>query len=209
MAGPSHSTHSSCNLTVSTKASFCIRPNTSNLGRPQQKRLETIEVIARSASSPQASRDRTLFTDSSSALSDTEFDFDHELINTTAYRRALRSFFRGSSSRSMMETPSSPTLPDEETEPANKTFKDEDHIEDLITGNYSPDPPGSDEKMNDLESRCNVSESEKSIETAIRLESMRVVTSTSHDLALAWHPVLSSSSPLSSLFRRTYTPKQS
>jgi hypothetical protein len=38
-----------------------------------------------------------------------------------------------------------------------------------------------------------------------------VVTSASHDLALAWHPVLSSSSPLllSSLFRRTYTPKKS
>jgi hypothetical protein len=34
-----------------------------------------------------------------------------------------------------------------------------------------------------------------------------VVTSASHDLALAWHPVLSSSSPLSSLHRRfTYTP---
>jgi hypothetical protein len=35
-----------------------------------------------------------------------------------------------------------------------------------------------------------------------------VVTSASHDLALAWHPVLSSSSPLlsfSSLHRRTYT----
>jgi hypothetical protein len=32
------------------------------------------------------------------------------------------------------------------------------------------------------------------------------VTSASHDLALAWHPVLSSSSLLSSLYRRTYTP---
>jgi hypothetical protein len=33
-----------------------------------------------------------------------------------------------------------------------------------------------------------------------------VVTSASHDLALAWHPVLSSSSPLlSSLFRRLHT----
>jgi isopenicillin N synthase-like dioxygenase len=39
--------------------------------------------------------------------------------------------------------------------------------------------------------------------------SLTVVTSASHDLALAWHPVLSSSSPLSSLFRRTYTPKKS
>jgi hypothetical protein len=38
------------------------------------------------------------------------------------------------------------------------------------------------------------------------LMSWLVVTSASHDLALAWHPVLSSSSPLlSSLFRRLHT----
>ena len=169
MACSSHWVNCSRNLVVSKNSSPHVRVNAINLKRPQQNRLERFEVIARSISAPQVSRDSTLFSDASSVFSDTEFDFDHELINTAVYRRVLHSHFRGSGSPALERTTPS-GMP---SGTGKNTIKDCDDVEDLIR--VSPELSASKKNPSAPRSRSNDYEREETIEPVVGLESLRIM----------------------------------